>query len=80
MQFFNLTTPYHFEWNDVRCLITVVNVLLIMMFRLSISWLGLIIALLGVVKDLAIDRRINGLVMHLSNVVLNTYFLVIFYK
>ena len=67
---------YKFEWNDLRALTTVVNVILIMIYGLSISWFGLALALLGVIKDLTDeDFRWNGLIMHLSNVVLNTFFL-----
>ena len=73
--FFNLTAPYKFEWNDLRCLITVINVILIMIFGLSIAWFGLAVASIGVIKDLLIDRRINGLVMHLANVALNVFFI-----
>lgn len=75
--FFNLTAPYKFEYNDLRCLITVINVILIMMFGLSIAWFGLAVATIGVIKDLIIDRRINGLIMHLANVALNLYFIII---
>ena len=76
-KFFNLTAPYKFEWNDLRCLITVINVILIMMFGLSIAWFGLAVAIIGVIKDLIIDRRVNGLIMHLANVALNLYFIII---
>ena len=76
-QFFNLTTPYKFEWNDLRAVITVINVILIMIFGLSIAWFGLAVALIGVIKDLLIDRRINGLIMHLANVALNLFFIII---
>lgn len=76
-QFFNLTEPYKFEWNDLRAVITVINVILIMIFGLSIAWFGLAVAVIGVIKDLLIDRRINGLVMHLANVALNLFFILI---
>lgn len=76
-QFFNLTAPYKFEYNDLRCLVTVINVILIMIFGLSITWFGLAIAVIGVIKDLAVDRRINGLIMHLANVALNLFFIII---
>ncbi len=66
---------YKFEWNDLRALITVVNVLLIMRFGLSIAWFGLAVACIGLVKDLTIDKRINGTLMHGANVILNVYFL-----
>ena len=76
-QFFNLTAPYKFEYNDLRCLVTVINVILIMIFGLSIAWFGLAVAVIGVIKDLLIDRRINGLIMHLANVALNLFFIII---
>ena len=75
--FFNLTAPYKFEYNDLRCLVTVVNVILIMIYGLSIAWFGLAVAIIGVIKDLAIDHRINGLIMHLANVALNIYFILL---
>lgn len=78
-EFFSLNQPYKFEMNDIRCIITIVNVVLIMIFGLSISWFGLTVALCGVIKDLAKDRHINGLLMHLSSVVLNGYFLYLYY-
>ena len=73
--FFNITENYIFEWNDLRAGITVLNVLIIMTFRLSISWFGLTIAAIGIIKDLTRDKRINGLVMHSANLILNVYFL-----
>lgn len=77
--FFKIESSYKFEWNDLRCFITVVNVILIMMYGLSIAWFGLGVAVIGVIKDLTTDRRINGLIMHLANVSLNIYFLLIYY-
>lgn len=79
-QFFRIETPYKFEWNDLRCLITIINVILIMIFGLSIAWFGLAVAFIGVIKDLTIDRHINGLLMHLASVALNTYFLILLYS
>lgn len=78
-EFFKIETPYKFEYNDLRAFITVINVVLIMIFGLSIAWFGLAIALIGVMKDLTVDRHINGLVMHLSTVALNIYFLILLY-
>lgn len=76
-EFFEIEGGYKFEYNDFRALITVVNVILIMIYGLSIAWFGLAVAGIGVVKDLTIDRRINGLVMHLANVALNLYFIIL---
>ena len=78
-EFFKIETPYRFEYNDLRALITVINVILIMIFGLSIAWFGLAVALIGVIKDLKVDRHINGLVMHLASVALNVYFLILLY-
>lgn len=78
-KFFRIEEGYKFEWNDLRCFITVVNVILIMIYGLSISWFGLTVAIIGVIKDLTTDRKINGLLMHLANVALNIYFLFMLY-
>lgn len=73
--FFKVNEPYRFEWNDLRCFVTIINVILIMIYGLSIAWFGLAVALVGIVKDLTVDRRINGLLMHLANAILNIYFI-----
>lgn len=70
---------WKFEINDLRALIQVINVVLIMVFGLQVSWFGLSLAVLGLIKDIAIDKKINGSVMHLSGIVLNVYFLMMFY-
>ena len=79
-KFFKIEENYKFEWNDLRCFITVVNTILIMIYGFSIAWFGLAVAVIGIIKDLTTDRRINGLIMHIANVVLNIYFLLIFYN
>lgn len=78
-KFFGINESYRFEWNDLRAFITVVNVVLIMIYGLSIAWFGLAVAVIGIIKDLTVDRKINGLIMHLANVALNIYFLVMLY-
>lgn len=78
-QFFKIEGRYKFEYNDLRCLITVINVILIMIYGLSIAWFGLAVAVIGVIKDLAVDRHINGLIMHLASVALNIYFIILLY-
>ncbi len=78
-KFFKIEGDYKFEWNDLRCFVTIINVILIMVYGLSIAWFGLIVALVGVIKDLTVDRRINGLLMHLANIALNVYFLLMYY-
>ena len=78
-RFFKIEHGYKFEYNDLRAFITVINVVLIMIFGLAISWFGLAVAIIGLVKDFTIDRHINGTVMHFANMALNGYFLCLLY-
>lgn len=70
-----------FEWNDLRALITVVNVSLIIKFGLVVSWFGLTLAIFGIFSDINKRRadkanfRWNSVVIHGMNMVLNLYFL-----
>lgn len=73
--FFNITTKYQFEWNDLRTVITVLNVILIMNYGLSIAWFGLAVAILGMIKELTGNRHINCLVSYLATIALNVYFI-----
>lgn len=79
-KFFRIETPYKFEMNDLRALIQIVNVTLIIIFGLSVSWFGLALAFFGLVKDFITDHRINGILMHLSGIILNIYFLILLYR
>ena len=78
-RFFRIEAPYKFEMNDLRAVIQIVNVVLIMIFGLSISWFGLAVAVAGLIKDFIHDRHINGILMHLASIVLNLYFLKLLY-
>lgn len=64
------------EWNDLRCIIAVLNAVLIIFFGVSITWFGFSIALLGIVKDLTVDKKVNGLILHSSTALLNFCFIV----
>jgi hypothetical protein len=77
--FFNIKTSYKFEMNDLRAFIQIVNVALIMMFGLSVSWFGLALAVFGLIKDFTTDRHINSILMHMASGVLNIYFLTLLY-
>lgn len=74
--FFNITTNrYIFDYNDVRCLLTLFNVTMIIIFGLSVAWIGLSIAIFGTIRDMVIeDRKLNSTIIHLTNIVLNLYF------
>ena len=78
-KFFNIETAYKFEMNDLRAVIQVINVTLIILFGLSVSWFGLALAVFGLIKDFTTDRHINSIVMHLAGAVLNINFLIILY-
>jgi hypothetical protein len=78
-EFFGLNEPFKWEWQDLRAGIQLLNVILIMIFGLSISWFGLAIAVFGICKDLSKHRHINDLVIHFSGVILNIHFLNMLY-
>lgn len=78
-RFFGINSAYKFEWNDLRAIITIINVVLIMIFGLSIAWFGLAVAIVGLVRDFTNDRHLNGILMHLASVVLNLYFISLLY-
>jgi type IV secretory pathway VirB2 component (pilin) len=79
-KFFNIETSYRFEMNDLRAVIQVINVILIMIFGLSVSWFGLALAVFGLIKDFATDRHLNSITMHTASMVLNIYFLTLLYR
>ena len=79
-KFFNIENTYAFEWNDLRALGMIVNVILVMLFGFSASWFGLGIAAIGIVKDITNKQRhINDILMHFASIVLNCYFLSLLY-
>lgn len=74
-KFFNIKGNYKFDYNDIRCLLTVLNVILILKFGLSVAFIGLAIAVFGTIRDLVYEeRRINSTIQHLAMVILNLYF------
>ena len=80
-KFFNIKEKYVFDYNDIRCAITLVNVILIMIFGLSVAYVGLAIAVFGTVRDLTIEeRRINSTIMHATGILLNCYFVSLLFK
>ena len=77
--FFKIEKPYTFEWNDVFGVATFINTLLVIHFGLIASWFGLAVALASVIDDLIEVRKINLVLLHSSLVILNTYFLLLYY-
>ena len=78
--FFKIEKPYAFEWNDVFGVATFINTLLVIRFGLVASWFGLAVALASVTDDLVEVRKINLVLLHSSLVILNTYFLLLYYN
>lgn len=75
-RFFRIERNYQFEWNDLRALLQLINVILIIGVNVQTgSAFGLTIASIGLIKDLSTDRRINGIILHLLGIILNAYFL-----
>lgn len=68
---------FKLECNDIRALLTITNVILITHFGLSVAWIGLLIALFGIVKDFTVDKKLSGLIIHVANAILNIYFLLL---
>ena len=66
-EFFGIKEPFRFEWNDLRAFIQIINVALIMVFGLSVAWLSQ-------------HRHINDIVLHLTGVILNIHFLLLYYR
>ena len=75
-KFFKVDGKYKFEWNDLRALLQLINVALIIFAGFSVGAIfGLIIAVLGLVKDLVSDRHINGIILHILGMILNIFIL-----
>lgn len=74
-KFFNIETPYKFEWGDVSALITILNVALVLMG----FWWAPMVGLAGCALNLALNVRghahINLYLIQIALVVLNVYFL-----
>lgn len=79
-KYFELTAPYHFEWNDWVGPANILNLFLVIKFGLVASWFGLIVNFACIVYDIVAIKRINLTLLHLSVVLLNAYFLGVFYN
>lgn len=74
-KFFNIHTSYQFDFNDIRCILTLFNAIMIMTFGLSVAYIGLAIAVFGFIRDMIHEeRRINSTIQHLAMILLNCYF------
>lgn len=75
-KFFNITSKkYIFDYNDIRMVLTIFNVVMIITFGLTVAYIGLSIAIFGTIRDLVIEeRKINSTVQHIMMIILNLYF------
>lgn len=74
-KFFNIKGKYVFDFNDIRVALTVLNVILILKFGLSVALIGLAIAVFGTVRDMICEeRKINSTIQHAMMIILNAYF------
>ena len=73
--YFGLEKKYEFDWNDLSAFFTVLNVILVMTYGLSIAWFGLALAVVGLVKVLLVDHKINLLIMKIALIIMNAYFI-----
>lgn len=60
------------EINNVRCILTIINAVLILTYGISFAWIGLFVAAFGIIKDMITGMNTNELVMHGSNVIMYT--------
>lgn len=77
-KFFKIERGYKFEVGDFYTFAFLLNVILIMTVGIKASWLGLAVAVVGLIIDFMTERHINSIVSHLSGIALNIYFLVVF--
>ena len=68
---FELTTPYNFEINDVRALLSLLNLWSIVTKNEALIFVCILAAAFGVINDVAFNRRINGLIIHFSTLAVN---------
>lgn len=74
-KFFNIKGKYVFDFNDIRVALTVLNVILILKFGLSVALIGLAIAVFGTIRDMICEeRKINSTIQHAMMIILNAYF------
>ena len=74
--FLNIEKSYKFEWQDLRAFATILNVIGIILFGYTVAWLGLAIAVVGIIKDFTNNNRhLNDFLLHSATLILNIYFL-----
>lgn len=70
-KFFELDQPYKFEINDIRAFLSILNLWSIVGNHKAFIFICLLCAAFGVINDVAFNRRLNGLIIHFSSLLLN---------
>jgi len=69
---------YKFEINDLRCILTLLNIMFILKFDIRWGWFGVLLAALGIIKDYMTDKKISSFIMHSANLIFYILLLDIF--
>lgn len=77
--FFSINEPFRIERADLAAFVMLINVILVMTIGFPASWFGLSVAVIGMTIDFIQKSHINCLVMRISAIVLNIYFLSLYY-
>lgn len=73
-------SSYQFEGTDVRAITTILNVIGVLTIGLVASWIGLAVALFDIIQDFRKGTHINIFLIHISLLILNSYFLGLLYN
>ena len=70
-KFFQLDKPYKFEINDIRAILSIINLWSIVGKNRIMIFVCVLLAGFGVINDVAFNRRLNGLIIHFSSLLIN---------
>ena len=73
-KFFSITAPYQFERMDIAAALCVFNTIVIVVWNKG-AFVGLPVNVIGLFIDLKQGCHINNVIMRLSLIVMNIYFL-----
>ena len=78
-KFFSIVEPFRIERGDFAALAMLLNVVLVISIGFPASWFGLAVAIIGMIIDMYKKSHINCLIMRISTIILNCYFLSLYY-
>ena len=68
---------FKWELNDLRALMTIMNVIGVIVFGFIACYLALSIAIIGLIRDIIEKKKINSYIIHISNCILNIYLMML---